>query len=100
MLTVKIDCALIDKARLFTGKPAQDGHTPKYLDLVLIPRREVGRYGETHIVKQSCSKEERLAKVEMPIIGSATERDMAPPKSAVSTQAPATKPSYEDDVPF
>ena len=94
ILTVKLDVSLIDKARLFTGKVAKDGHTPKYLDLVLIPRREVGMYGDTHLVKQSVSKEEREAKVEMPIIGSATERGGAPaPKPA------APKPAAPDGEP-
>lgn len=79
ILTVKVDVALIDKARLFTGKVAKDGHTPKYLDLVLIPRREVGQWGDTHLVKQSVSKEEREKGVELPIIGNATERGGAAP---------------------
>lgn len=73
IITVKVDAALIDKARLFVGKE-KNGHTPKYLDFVLIPRREVGQYGDTHLVKQSVSKAEREAGLEMPIIGSATER--------------------------
>ena len=101
ILTVKVDVALIDKARLFTGKVAKDGHTPKYLDLVLIPRKEVGQYGDTHIVKQSVTKEEREAKVELPIIGNATERGNA---AAAAKSAPkpaaAPKPAVDPDEPL
>lgn len=105
IITVKVDCALIDKARLFTGKVAKDGHTPKYLDLVLIPRREVGTYGATHLVKQSVTKEEREAKLEMPILGDATERGgqaaapTAKPKAAVSAPSAYAAPD-KDDIGF
>lgn len=92
IITVKLDATLIDKARLFVGKE-KDGHTPKYLDLVLVPRREVGKYGDTHIVKQSVSKEEREKGVEMPIIGNATERGGAAPAAA-----PAPRQAPQDDM--
>ena len=99
IITVKVDVALIDKARLFTGKVAKDGHTPKYLDLVLIPRREVGQYGDTHLVKQSVSKEERDKNVELPIIGNATERGASAPKAPPAQHA--NRPEGSDgDVNF
>lgn len=101
ILTVKLDVTLIDKARLFTGKQAKDGHVPKYLDLVLIPRKEAGQYGDTHLVKQSVTKDERMAGIELPIIGNATERGVAntppPPASAPRVTPPQENP---DDVPF
>jgi hypothetical protein len=97
IITVKIDATLIDKARLFVGKE-KNGHTPKYLDLVLIPRREVGQYGDTHIVKQSVTKEEREAKLELPILGSATERGGAP-QPAAKKSAPAASPNPRDREP-
>ena len=103
ILTVKVDVALIDKARLFTGKVAKDGHTPKYLDLVLIPRKEVGTYGATHIVKQSVTREEREAKLEMPILGDATERGNAAPAAKPATRQPtrpAAQENLDEDVPF
>lgn len=106
IINVKIDVSLIDKARLFTGKTRADGHMPKYLDLVLVPRKEVGQYGDTHIVKQGVTKEEREAGVEMPILGNATERGA--PKAAPAAPKPAPKPAadarkpadLEEDVPF
>ncbi len=100
IITVKVDVALIDKARLFTGKVAKDGHTPKYLDLVLIPRREVGQYGDTHLVKQSVSKEEREANVELPIIGNATERGGAAKPAAAPRAAPRSSENLDGDPPF
>lgn len=107
IINVKIDVSLIDKARLFTGKTRADGHAPKYLDLVLVPRREVGQYGDTHIVKQGVTKEEREAGVEMPILGNATERG-APKAPAAAAQKPPPKPAadarkpddLESDIPF
>lgn len=107
IINVKIDVSLIDKARLFTGKTRADGHTPKYLDLVLVPRREVGQYGDTHLVKQGVTKEEREAGVEMPILGNATERGTPKPAQAPAAKPPpkpaadARKPAeLEEDVPF
>lgn len=101
IITVKIDCALIDKARLFTGKVAKDGHTPKYLDLVLIPRREAGIYGATHICKQSVTKQEREAKLEMPIIGDATERGIqTAQKYTPQSRVDGPDKSDSEDVQF
>jgi hypothetical protein len=104
IITVKIDVTLLDKGRLFTGKQQQNGHVPKYADLVLIPRREVGQYGDTHIVKQSVTKAEREAQVELPIIGNATERGgnaPAAPKAQHAKPAPADDGFGDDsDVPF
>lgn len=95
LITLKLDATLIDKARLFVGKE-KNGHTPKYLDLVLVPRKTVGKFGATHIVKQSVSKEERENGVEMPIIGEATERGGNAP---APRQAPP--PAQDsDDVNF
>lgn len=79
LITLKIDVKKLDKSRFFQGKPDKDGHAPLYCDLVLVARKETGKYGDTHIVKQSKKKDEQ---VELPIIGSATER------GAPSYQAP------------
>lgn len=102
MITVKIDATKIDKSRLFEGKPdRQTGKAPKYLDLVLIPRKEVGKFGDTHIVKQSKRKDEN---VDLPIIGSATVRDYpsARPQSTTQTTTVMNDGTVvrDDDVPF
>lgn len=90
MITVRLDVTLIDKARLFVGKE-KNGKTPKYLDLVLIERKEIGKFGDTHLVKQSVSKADREAGVEMPIIGSATDRGSG-------QRRPALTPGTRDPV--
>lgn len=101
ILTVKIDVRKLDKARFFEGRADKNGHKPLYADIVLIPRRDVGQYGDTHLVKQSVSKQEREAKVELPIIGSATERaSQSPPCPAPAQRAPAAQQNLDEDVPF
>ena len=95
IITVKLDVRKLDKARFFEGKADAQGHKPLYADLVLVPRREVGKYGDTHIAKQSKKKDEQ---VEMPIIGSATERGQQAQQTRPATPPPAQDDS--EDVPF
>lgn len=87
VITVKVDVRLLEKARFFEGKE-KNGHKPLYADLVLMPKKEVGQYGDTHFVVQSKKKEENI---QMPIIGSATERggqSQAPRQQAPSENVP------------
>jgi hypothetical protein len=97
IITIKVDVRRLDKSRFFEGKEDQNGHRPLYADLVLIERREVGKYGDTHLVKQSKKKDEE---VELPIIGSATDRSRQRP---ANDQAPAPVQAttvWSEDVPF
>lgn len=109
LITVKVDVRKLDKARFFEGKE-KDGHKPLYADLVLMPKNEVGQFGDTHFVIQSKKKDED---VKMPIIGSATERGQttaaAPkPKAAAPRNEydsnppgrPGGAPDLDEDVPF
>lgn len=100
IITVKIDVTKLDKSRFFRGKADSSGHCPIYADIVLVPRRETGRFGDTHIVKQSKKRDEQ---VEMPILGSATERGAS--QGGQSSQQSAPPPAQssadgDDDVPF
>lgn len=103
LVTLKVDVRKLDKSRFFEGKPDKDGHKPLYADLVLIPRRELGNYGDTHLVKQSKKKDEQ---VELPIIGNATERAGPPQQQPGSRQPtrpaapPSPPPDLDEDVPF
>ena len=98
VITIKVDVRKLDKARFFEGKPDKNGHRPLYADLVLIPRREVGNFGDTHLCKQSKKKEET---VEMPIIGNATERGGAPQQAPkATTPPPRSQADLDEDVPF
>ena len=99
IIPVSIDVRKLDKTRFKEGKADKNGHIPLYCDLVLIPRREVGQYGDTHLVKQSKKKEET---VEMPIIGNAKEKDAAPSAkpSRPETTTTTTMNDPDQDVPF
>jgi hypothetical protein len=103
MITVKIDVRKLDKTRFFEGKEDANGHRPLYADIVLLDRKEVGKYGDTHIVKQSKKKDEN---VELPIIGSATDRSQSQrtPTTGSSggkpTHSPAGPADDGQDIPF
>ena len=101
MITVKVDVTKIDKARLFKGAKGT------YLDLILIETPN-GEYGD-YMVKQSITKEEREAKLQMPILGNAKIFGQKPAQAdnqgRFSTRggaapAPATQENLDEDVPF
>lgn len=74
MITVKIDTTMLDKSLMYTSK--QTGKT--YLDIVLKEYKEgKSKYGDTHFVIQSVSKEHNLELKKngerMPIIGNAKQ---------------------------
>jgi hypothetical protein len=99
MITVKIDVTKLDKTRFFKGKPDQNGHSPIYADIVLLDRKEVGKFGDTHIVKQSKKKDEII---DLPIIGSATDRSQAGRGTPATASKPTPPPqdNIDEDVPF
>jgi len=101
MITLKIDVRKLDKTRFFEGKADANGHRPLYADIVLIDRKEVGKFGDTHIVKQSKKKDENI---ELPIIGSATDRSQGQrtPTNATAPTKPTPPPqdNPEEDCPF
>ena len=68
MITLSIDVTQIDKTRL-KQVTRRNGEKAKFLELILIetPDSEYGDY----MVKQGLTKEEREARVEMPILGNA-----------------------------
>jgi len=100
IITAKIDVRLLEKARFFEGKANAQGHKPLYADIVLIPKKEVGQYGDTHLVVQSKKKEENI---QMPIIGNATERGGGAPKAPVAQHGftpAADDPGLDSDLGF
>ena len=96
IITLKLDVKKLEKSRFFAGKPDKDGHEPLWCDLVLIPRKEIGRYGDTHFIKQSKKKDEE---VDLPIIGNATERGHQQPQRAPAP-APRHARPQDDEPPF
>lgn len=96
MITAKIDVTKIDKSRLFSGK-----NGAKYLDIVLIPT-ENDRYGNTHMVVQSISKEERQSGKKGQILGNAKDFNAGQSERGGDYGPRATrKPSnLDEDIPF
>lgn len=106
LIGVTIDVTLIDKDRLIPSK--KEGSRSKYLSVILIPLREPDRYGNQWMVKPSASKEEREAKVQLPILGSAkvlagarqTPNGGPSAKHTVPPERENPLADYKDDVPF
>ncbi len=92
MITVKIDVTKIDKARLFKGAKGT------YLDLILIETPN-GEYGD-YMVKQSVTKEERLAKLQMPILGNAKNMGGGAKPAAPAAQHAKPNTGGTEDVPW
>lgn len=104
-IKLKINVKLIDKAALFH---AQSGAV--YLDLVAFENRDgPGKYGDTHIVKQSFKEGEGPEKP--PIIGNLTlpqreeyrneHTSPKPPAKAPAKAAPQFREEDQDDsIPF
>lgn len=66
MITISIDVTLLDRKR-FKEVTRQSGAIAKFCDLILIETPN-GAHGD-YMVKQDCTKEEREAKVQLPILG-------------------------------
>ena len=86
IIAAKIDVTRIEKERLFAGK-----NGAKYLDVILIPSRD-DKYGNSHMVVQGVSKEERAAGKKGPILGNAKilGGNRPAPAPAPSRPAPAS----------
>ena len=98
MVKIKLNLTKLDKKRFFKGEKGT------YADLVLIDYKDGPKYDNDGFVKQDCTKEEREAKVEMPIIGSFRYIGGKPSGAAkpalVEPAAPADDDTDSSDVPF
>jgi len=112
VISASVDVTKIDKSRFFIGKPDENGHSSKYLDITLIPTPN-SKYDDDYMVVQSVSKEEREGGMQGAILGNAKifgerpQEEHQPPTPAESQFAPEPqaqpKPTpaiVEDDVPF
>ena len=97
----------ITNARLFKGKTDTSGHTPYYLDLVMMDKKR-SQFGDwrddqTHFLAEDIKKEERDAGVKGAILGNASDisqrrtNDRPPQQSA--KPAP-NSPVEDDEIPF
>lgn len=100
MITVRIDVTKIDKARLFKGKKGI------YLDIVLVETPD-DQYGNSHMVVQSVSKEERQQGVRGAILGNAkswlSRRGNGDDEGRAQRSQPQPAPAFaggDEDVPF
>ena len=102
LITLSIDVSLLDKARL-KKVTKKNGSTGIYCDLVLY-ETENRQYGD-YMVKQAVTKEERMQKVQMPILGNAKEWGGSPKEASNATVREQPENQTEgkdgsDDVPF
>jgi hypothetical protein len=107
MIILSIDVTKLEKER-FKHITRKNGDKAIFCDLVLIetPQSDYGDF----IVKQSVTKEERAAKVEMPILGNA--KSIVPVKDGMrqvreAVNQPSKKltlaqdwPEQGEDIPF
>lgn len=108
MIIVNIDFKQIDQSRL-KKVTRSNGKAASYGDLILIANKQ-GRdeRGNDGFVKQGTSKEDREAKVEMPIIGNwkdmsggkPAQRPAPPPARRPAPPADPDLDAPEDDIPF
>ena len=68
MITISIDLTKIDKSRIIAGKNGQ-----KYFNLTVDNLKEPDKFGNTHTVYQSQTREERAAKTPKVYLGSGKE---------------------------
>ena len=97
MITLSIDVTQIDKARL-KEVTRKNGQPAKFLDLVLVETPN-SPYGD-FLVKQQVTKEERLAKKDMPVLGNAKIYGQDSKRPAARPAESNHTPPENDDVPF
>jgi hypothetical protein len=102
-VSFKIDVTKIEKARLFVGQKG------KYLDAtVFIDLDELDQYGNSGMITQDVSKEERQAGTKGAILGDSKvfwrDEGQAPqaraPVPSKTAPLPDTVDDFEDDIPF
>jgi hypothetical protein len=106
VITLSIDVTLLDKAR-FKEVVRKNGSKAVFCDLVLFETQS--EYGD-YIVKQNVTKEERAARIEMPILGNGKIWEKragspaprtTPPRRAATPDAPPNGTDYgPEDPPF
>jgi|TARA_R110000824_G_scaffold203371_7_gene387839 hypothetical protein len=99
LITASIDVTKIDKTRLVAGKKLNaDGKVGQYLNLTLI-ETPGNQYGDSHMVVQSVSKEEREQGVRGTILGNGKTFGEDRPAAHQPTSASVERVE-DDDVPF
>lgn len=97
LITLSLDVTLLDKAR-FKTITRKNGKQAVFADLVLIETPD-GQYGDW-MVKQGCTKEEREARVQMPILGNGKTFAPRDAQTAGPAAPLASGDSESSEVPF
>ncbi len=98
---IRIDVTKITKDRLYVGKTGA-----KYLDAIAMELDEPDRFGNTWMIVESVTKEERMAGKRGPILGNMKDIvGKASPNPTPAQRQPASPESEspidrEDSVPF
>jgi hypothetical protein len=96
MISLSIDVTLLDKAR-YKKITRKNGKEAVFCDLILFETPD-SAYGD-FMVKQSVTKEEREARIEMPILGNGKTIGTQAAKPKAKAQEPSPQ-AANDDVPF
>lgn len=91
-IAIKIDVTKIQKERLFKGQKGT------YLDAVLFLEDKPDQYGQSGMIVQSVSKEERQAGVKGPILGNVKVIGQQAPSQP--KQSESNFEEQDDDLPF
>lgn len=95
MQVIKIDLKRIDQSKCFKGK-----NGTVYLDAIVFDNDEPDQYGNTQVIYQSVSKEERERGVKGKIIGNGREIGKKSSKT-LPIQATNHQPKPEEEnIPF
>lgn len=98
IISLKINCKRIEKERLFVGEKGT------YLNATLIPLKTPDQFGNTHMICQDVSKEERAQNIKGPIIGNAKVLERKPtsptPTPRPKPAAPQPRADGASGVPF
>jgi hypothetical protein len=98
-IIIKIDLAKIDRSKIFTGKE-KNGHTPKYIDVVLIENRDgADQFGNDGFASQGVSQEERQRGVKGPILGNWKHTGGGSGNQSGSSRPPQ-QPAKPSGLPF
>lgn len=97
MISISIDLSQLDKSR-FKTITRKNGNKATFCDLILFdtPNSEYGDY----MVKQQVTKEEREAKVQMPILGNGKVIGTGAPSRGAVTASKANDDFASEDIPF
>lgn len=95
----------IEDNNIFVSAGDNDKAKSSYIDLVAFETKNVGKYGDTHMIKQSLDKETRSKmteeeKREIPIIGNMKPMEFQ--NAAQTVEAPVVNVEQEEDdsLPF